>query len=184
MKKFNSDEVSIFKDVVNSENCKILNNWVMSNKDQDFFKNSKVELGEKRKTTRGSREVNFVFPDIIHKTYEHIKEKLNIDNFMFHPNGNEGVVCSISEKSGFLRSHIDPKLPNYESLHLLIKTSGNDSGGNIIINGVEYVINNGDCLSFFASINEHSVTEYNGEEPRITWFCSIQIPKEMISYNI
>lgn len=184
MKIFRSDDVVVLKNVIDSESCKILNDWVLMNKDNQFFKNSKVELGEKRKTTRGSREVNFVFPKLIYETYESIKEKLKIDRFMFHPNGNEGIVCSISEKNGFLKPHKDPKIKNYESLHLLIKTSGEKDGGNIIINNEEYIINEGDCLTFFASINEHSVTEYNGEKPRITWFCSIQIPKEMIFYNL
>lgn len=184
MKKFKSDDVLIFKNVISSENCKILNDWAIENKHQEFFKNSKIELGEKRKTTRGSKEINYVFPSVIHKTYDNIKQKLDIDKFMFHPNGNEGIVCSISEKNGFLRTHKDPKITNHESLHLLIKTSGDEIGGNIIVNDTEYVINVGDCLSFFASINEHSVTEYNGEDPRITWFCSVQIPKEMISYKV
>lgn len=181
MISFKGDEVTIINDVLNLYECGLLNKWVFENKNKEFFKKSKLEIGENRKTTRGSNEISFDFPDIIYKTYDNLKTKLKLDDFMVHPNGSDGVVCSISYTQGILKKHKDPKLPNHESLHLLIKTSGT-LGGNLVINDQEYDLNIGDCLCFFSSINEHSVTEYLGLEPRITWFCSIQIPKEMITY--
>ncbi|MBM4210525.1 MAG: hypothetical protein FJ187_08245 [Gammaproteobacteria bacterium] len=178
---FDSNKLIILNNKVKEFECELLNEWV--NKNNNIFAISNKELGYNRKTTRNSNNIYYDLPDIIYDIFDRIKVELNLDNFGYHRNGKDGIVCTISDRGSYLKEHVDPTMEEHESYHLLIKTSKNEPGGNLIFNGIEYEIRQGDCLCFFSSINKHSLTEYMGNDLRITWFCSIQIPKELINYE-
>lgn len=180
---YNSNDIKILKNVLTLDECKILNRWAVENYNQDVFKNANLELSINRKTTRNSNQKYYDFPDIVYDKFENIKTELGLDKFEYHYNGKDGIVCTVSESGSYLKEHIDPKMENSESYHLLIKTSKDEPGGNLVFNNVEHEIKQGDCLCFFSSIHKHSLTTYEGLDLRITWFCSIQIPKELINYE-
>lgn len=175
------DDVIIKKNFINSDECYILNNWALENKNK-FFKNS--HIGENRITTRSSNNLNFEYPLLITKKFNELKNELGLSNYKNSVAGKNGIVCTITSNMGELRNHLDPSNVGYESLHFLIKTSNGGNGGGFYIKNKEYPLNEGDCLIFFASIHEHKVTKIIGDGNRISWFQSIQIPINKIENYI
>ena len=157
--------------------CDILNKWVLENKNK-FFKKSAI--GQNRITTRFSTNLEFEDPSLIIDKFNELKNNLGLSDCLNHPAGKNGIVCTITNKNGELRNHFDPKLPNSESLHFLIKTLNGGEGGEIYINDTHYPLNEGDCLIFFASALEHKVTKITGDGDRVSWFFSVSIPKDKI----
>lgn len=182
--EMNIKDITILKKCVSDSECEILNKWVIDNQDNDFFLRTNPSISYGRKTTRRTDSIQYDLPHEIKNIYKNIKKELRLENFKPREVGKEGIISSISFKDSFMDTHTDAHIDGFATYHLLIKTSENEEGGNLVINNKEYNLNKGECLAFFVSHNPHSVTKYLGTNPRIVWVYSMHIPNSHISYNV
>jgi hypothetical protein len=179
-----TNSIEIIPSLLTHHECNILNNWAILNRNK-FFKKSYI--AKNRLTTRFSGKyftnLELEYPSLIIEKFNELKNKLGLSDYLNYPEGKDGIVCAITSKNGELRNHLDPKLPNSESLHFLIKTLNGGEGGEFYINDTHYPLNEGDCLIFYASVLKHKLTKITGDGDRISWFFSISIPK-YINKNI
>ena len=175
---FNIADIVIEKKIISHSECEILNNWVMDNCEKSIFQTGRV--ANNRRTTRFTQNIKYNYPNIIDNIIVRLKEKYGLNDFEMIEQGNNGVICAISGIGSELKTHIDPNYGNTESLHFIIQSSKAEHGGNLIIKDIKYEVNEGDCLSFFASALEHHTDTVKGKRKRIVWIFGFKIPKNYI----
>lgn len=167
------ESIQILPSVLNIEECSILNKWVLDNFDTDIFQEGRA--ANARRTTRFTKNVNYEYPKLITDTFYKVRQELGVLDYENISQGKDGIICAISFNESKLETHVDPKYDDTESLHLVIKTSSGESGGDLIINDVVYKLNEGDCLCFFASVHEHYTNALKSTTPRIVWINGIKV---------
>ncbi len=165
----------IYKNFVSIEECNILSNWIIENKDDTFFKDAKMK--GKRLTTRYSD--NFVFPKLAYGIQNKIIKKLNLKNY-YLANFKDGMVASYAEPGDTCYIHKDPVwVEDTITLHCNIKLSDH-MGGSPIIEGKEINLNKGDMWLYPVSDVNHGSNIVKGISPRTLWIFGFSILKQNI----
>jgi hypothetical protein len=167
MKNYN-----LYKKFLTKEDCDILSNWILENKEKNFFKDA--NMGGKRRTTRYSN--NFSFPEKAYEVKNKIIEILKLNNFLL-PNFKDGMIASYAEIGDTCYQHKDPIWKNNtETLHCNIKLSFNE-GGDPIIENEKINLEKGDMWIYPVSKILHGSDLVTGTAPRTIWifgFCITQ----------
>lgn len=175
---FNINGIIIDKKIISDSECEILNDWAIKNYRSPIFQTGKV--AGNRRTTRFTKNIEYNYPSIVDDIIIRLKEKYGLTEFEMIEQGNKGVICAISGIGSKLVAHTDPNYSDSESLHFIIQSSKAKVGGNLIIKGIKYEVNEGDCLSFFASSLEHCTDTVGGDKKRIVWIFGFKVPKKHI----
>lgn len=88
-----------------------------------------------------------------------------------------GSFVSYQLHGGSVHSHIDQNKEGFRHIRINVIISKPESGGNPIINDVEYNIEEGSGWAFFPDKNIHSSSENIGHKPRITCSFGFLIPE-------
>ena len=171
---FDVNKVTVIKNFISKEECEILNEWTLLNKDMDWFKSGKG--AENRRTTRYSNSNKFDYPQIILDKFNQFREDFKVKELNLIEQGRNGIINAISYEGSELELHTDPSYGEYQSFHITIQTSKADVGGDLVADGIIYNVNEGDAVCFFASAVKHCTNMTEGNKPRIIWIMGIQYP--------
>jgi hypothetical protein len=167
MKNYN-----LIKNFISLKDCDYLSNWIIDNKDKDFFKNA--NMGGDRYTTRYS--AFFEFPKKAYEIQEKIIKELKLNNFLL-PDFKDGMVASYADIGDTCYLHKDPIwIDKTKTLHCNIKLSNNE-GGNPIIANEKICLEKGDMWAYPVSEVMHGSDLVTGAIPRTMWvygFCITQ----------
>lgn len=175
--------VLVFKNFIDQETCKQLNDWVNLGVTKKWLDTGlSKDVGwtyEKRVTSRKYGE-RFDYPKAVYKTQEKISSFLAVHDLpkSVVGGGKDGVVVSCTFPGGDVYKHIDPKEGNLEVLRCNILTRAADSGGHLFINDNKIDINVGDLHCYLPSTVEHNVTTVEGNTSRVLWMFGYQCSKE------
>jgi hypothetical protein len=149
--------------------CNQLTNWIMQN--QHIFVDANM-LG-KRKTTRYLNE-GIKFPQIALEIRKRLKNYLNLED-MIRPPFTNGMVASYAEPGDTCYEHTDPLwCEGHHTMHCNVIVQKPESGGNVVIEGQEFDMPEGDIICYYVSDLKHKVTEVVGSKNRLMWifaFC-------------
>jgi len=163
----------IYKNFLNTEDCDYLSDWIINNKNNNFFKDA--GMGGIRLTTRYSND--FIFPKKSYEIKEKIIDKLNITGFSF-PNYKDGMVASYAAPGDTCKQHKDPIWKeNTVTLHCNIKLS-ESTGGNPIIEDEKINLKKEDMWIYPVSNVSHGSDLVTGTTPRTMWIFGFCITHE------
>ena len=171
---FDVNKVTVIKNFLSKEECQLLNEWTLTNKEMEYFKKGKG--ADNRKTTRYSNSINFSYPKVITDKFEQFRKEFNVVNLNLIQQGKDGIINALSYDGSELELHTDPAYDEYQSFHITIQTSKADVGGDLIANGIVYNVEEGDAICFFASAVKHATNITKGNKPRIVWILGLQYP--------
>lgn len=171
---FDVNKVTIIKKFLSKKECKILNDWTLTNKDMEWFKTGKG--AENRKTTRYSNSIEFSYPNVITNRFNKFRNDFNVQNLKLIEQGRCGIINAISYEGSELELHTDPSYDEYQSFHITVQTSKAEVGGDLIADGVIYNVDEGDAVCFFASAVKHCTNLTYGNIPRIVWILGLKYP--------
>lgn len=175
--------VKIIKNFISDEERQALNFWTLSNYPEDYFSDACMddEYRGTRYTTRGNNNedikerISIHYPRESYDVQNKIIEKLNLRGSKYPNSFYNGIVNGIGFENGNIFEHIDPVyFPGTNTLHCNIVTQKPDSGGNVVIDGLEYDVEDTDLMCYMVSKQYHSVTRTIGLKHRILWvfgFC-------------
>lgn len=164
---------------ISNEESLVLSNWILKNKDQDFFQ--EANMGGNRKTTRYTESDKFTFPSEALK----IREKI-VDAFALTENEKrnlippfkQGIVASYAENEDTCYEHLDPVwFDGLDTLHCNIITQAPDQGGEVLVEGEKFVMKEKELFCYRVSKNKHEVLKVDSKKPRLMWifgFCIVQ----------
>ena len=165
-------KVQIFENFVSDEECKVLTNWIIDNKDKDFF--TPVEMGGNRVSTRFTFDTDWNYPKEAYEIKNRLIKHLDIKK-KFHPPFKDGIVASCAFPGDFVYEHVDPEwFEGYATVHCNVVVSEPDFGGIAVIGGEEYVMKRGNILCYPVSEVAHEITKIEGSKLRLMWvfgFC-------------
>ena len=162
----------LLKNLITKKERNVLQDWIIKNKDSEWFMWSGHQ-GTKRRTTRFSDHV--VYPNTAFEVRDRIKKLLNI-NTNFYPNYPDGMVASYGLKEDECEVHTDPTwFDNHKTFHCVVLLSASEKGGIPIINGLQYSMSELDGLYYSVSDIPHSTTKTSGDKPRILWIFGFSI---------
>lgn len=165
--------IKVISNFLSNAECNELASWIMSN--HHTFVNA--NMGGNRKTTRYLNG-DIKFPDVALKIRNRIKQHLKLEDIV-RPPFIEGMVASYAEPGDTCYEHIDPEWhEEHHTLHCNVIVQKPKSGGNVIIEGQEYDMPQGDIICYYVSDLKHSVTEVIGEVPRLMWIFGFCVKKE------
>jgi hypothetical protein len=168
MKNYN-----LYKKFLVEKDCDILSNWILENKEKNFFKDA--NMGGKRCTTRYSND--FLFPKKAYEIQNKIIEILKLHNFLL-PDFKDGMVASYAEIGDTCYQHKDPIWKNNtETLHCNIKLSSNE-GGDPIIENEKIDLEKGDMWIYPVSKILHGSSLVTGTVSRTVWIFGFCITQE------
>lgn len=183
--------VKIIKDFLSEEEINDLNVWALNNYRGPFFvpptdmDSGYAKYRPTRLTTRGFGLTNapLEYPNTAYKIQKRIKKLLKIEDCLYPSPYFDGIVCGVGLRGGYIDIHKDPTFyDNTETLHCIFKTQKPESGGNTIIEDVEFnTINEKDMLMCLVSRQEHGASRIVGNEPRILWYFGFCLGDEKIN---
>ena len=154
---------------VSDEECAHLSSWIMENHNRFVPAN----MGGNRKTTRYLKR-GIEFPELAFVVRERVKQYLQLSDAVKPPFLN-GMVASYANPGDTCYAHRDPVwYPGHHTLHCNIIVQKPESGGNVVIEGKEYDMPQGDMICYYVSDLRHGVTEVKGNKDRLMWifaFC-------------
>ena len=171
---FDVNKVTVIKNFLSKEECEVLNEWTLKNKDNVWFRSGKG--ADNRKTTRYSNAIEFDYPEIIVNKFKEFRNNFNVDGLKLIEQGRNGIINAISYVGSELELHTDPPYGECQSFHVTIQTSKAEKGGDLIADGVVYDVDEGDAVCFFASAVKHCTNMTEGNKPRIVWIMGLQYP--------
>lgn len=154
----------IFKKFLSNKECGVLNNWIINNKDKDFFKDARMY--GKRLSTRYSETVPF--PKSVFSIKNRLIKKLKLTE-VIHPPFCEGMVSSYAFVGDILPMHKDPIWKEgLKTLHCNVILS-DSIGGEPIIESEKIKVEKGDMWCYLVSEVNHAAEEVLGNVPRTMW---------------
>jgi hypothetical protein len=171
----NITEKTIIKltDIVTPKEKEELINWILDNKEKDFFMWS-GHPGTIRRTTRFSE--NVVYPELAFTVQNRIKERLGITT-NFYPKYPFGMVATYGHADDECSVHTDPVwYENHFTFHCILMLSKSEEGGVPIIDGIPYPMEEGEGLCYPVSEIPHGTDKMIGDKPRILWIFGYSIP--------
>jgi len=169
------DPIIEIKNFYDDDIKKQLNNWSIVNyKDPDLF----IEGGNNPYgtmfTTRWS-EKEIKFPDAAYELRERFVKVLNLKDFKYRYGiGISNYVCFPGCE---IFEHTDDKIiPGYITYHCNIVTK-KPQGGETVIEGKTYDIDENDVLCYAVSKLSHKVNLVTGTRLRIMWSFAYHIPE-------
>jgi hypothetical protein len=161
--------IKIIPNFVSSNECAELTSWITEN--HHSFLNA--NMGGVRKTTRYiNGDINF--PKIALEIRDRLKNHLGLED-MIRPPFINGMVASYAEPGDTCYEHTDPVwCEGYHTMHCNVIVQKPENGGNVIIEGQEFDMPEGDIICYYVSDLKHSVTEVTGNKNRLMWifgFC-------------
>jgi len=164
----------IFKNFLSNNECYVLNNWIVENKDKNFFKDA--FMGGKRLSTRFSKTVPF--PKDVYRIKNRLIKKLKIKKVK-HPPFCDGMVASLAFVEDTLYMHKDPIWKEgLKTLHCNVILS-DSLGGSPIIEGEKLKLKKGDMWCYLVSDVEHGADKVLGDKPRTMWVFGFLIEQEI-----
>jgi hypothetical protein len=161
--------IKVISKFVSSNECAELATWI-NNNHHNFVD---ANMGGVRKTTRYIND-DINFPKIALEIRERIKNYLQLED-MVRPPFTKGMVASYAEPGDTCYVHKDPVwLEGHHTMHCNVIVQKPESGGNVIIEGKEFDMPEGDIICYYVSDLNHEVTKVLGNTPRLMWifgFC-------------
>ena len=149
--------------------------WVVKNKDSDFFTYSD-HVGCIRKTTR--KVLNVTFPNLSFIIRKRIEDKLNLNTGLY-PDFPSNMVASYGFEDDECSFHTDPVwLNDHITYHCVLLLSDGENGGVPVIDGKEFKMNELDGLFYPVSHLVHGTTKLVGSKPRILWIFGFLVHKD------
>jgi hypothetical protein len=149
--------------------CNNLASWIMSNHHNFVDANMKGV----RKTTRYLND-GIKFPQIALEIRERLKNHLDLED-MIRPPFTNGMIASYAEPGDTCYEHTDPVwCEGHHTMHCNVIVQKPESGGNVVIEGQEFDMPEGDIICYYVSDLKHKVTEVVGNKNRLMWifaFC-------------
>jgi hypothetical protein len=161
--------INIIPNFVSENDCNNLVDWILNN----HHKFEDAKMGGIRKTTRFLNN-DIVFPQTALELRNKIKKTLNLKD-EFRPPFIDGMVASFAEPEDTCFEHTDPVwFKDHYTLHCNVLVQKPDFGGDPIIDGKKYELNQGDLLCYYVSHLKHGSTKVIGNKNRLMWifgFC-------------
>lgn len=182
--------VKIIKDFLSEEEVNDLNVWALNNYRGPFFvpptdmDSGYAKYRPTRLTTRGFGLTNapLEYPEVAYQIQKRIKNLFEIEDYLYPPPYFNGIVCGVCLRGGYIDTHIDPIFyDDTETVHCIFKTQKPDSGGNTIIENLEFdKINDRDMLIAVVSKQKHGASRIVGNKPRVLWYFGFCLNDEKI----
>lgn len=163
----------VLEDFVKDE-LEPLNKWCLSNYQKGFFKDA--NMGGPKRSRLTTRFSFAAFPEEVFRVKEKIVEHLNIKDHLT-PGFQDGVYCGIGFKNNIVVPHKNPlwHVGTY-TFHCTLLSKRSESGGDFVVDGKTFSLNEGDVFCSDVSSKEHMFTQIMGNEPSIVWsfgFCLV-----------
>lgn len=165
-----------FPDFISNNESQELSNWVLNNKEKDFFNDA--NMGGVRLTTRYSNHDSFEYPSIALSIRKKIVNLLDLHEEEcngIYPPFKDGVVASCALPGDTCYEHIDPVWhQGFNTMHCNVITQTPNSGGDLILNGAMEPMKEKELVCYLVSKTPHSTTLIEGTKERIMWifgFC-------------
>ncbi len=169
------------RDFADSNQCASLSNWIEENYNSELF--TDANMGGNRVTTRYTTR-DFDYPLTAYELQMKLSSRLLKFKHISAP-FHHGMVASYASPGDILRPHTDPiYFPGYTTWHFNLITQSPTGGGNLVADGIEYSMNQGDLICYPVSQVEHSVTEVTGLIPRLMWVFGFCIDDTVDNNNI
>lgn len=164
--------IRLIPNFLTPEECRILAEWEEQNR--HIFQDA--NMGGNRQTTRFIQD-HIDFPPLAHELRSRVKDLLGLDDRVRPPFAS-GMVASYAPPGDICIEHIDPEwYEGHHTLHCNVIVQKPESGGDVVIDGVLYNVNQGDLLCFYVSDYYHSVTKVIGNTPRLMWIFGFCVDK-------
>lgn len=167
--------IFLLKNFITSNERDELVEWIIKNKDNEFF-NFTPHPGCIRRTTRSS--LNVPYPTLSFIIRKRIEDKLNLKAGLY-PNFPSGMVATYGFEDDECSFHTDPVwLKDHITFHCVLLLSAGEEGGVPVIDDKEYEMNELDGLFYPVSHLVHGTTKLVGNKPRILWIFGFLIHKD------
>jgi len=161
--------IKLIPNFLSNTECNELAFWITNN----HYNFVDANMGGNRKTTRYIKD-NIVFPELALNIRERLKNYLALEDIIRPPFTN-GMVASYAEPGDTCYEHIDPVwCEDHHTMHCNVIVQKPEGGGNVVIEGQEFNMPEGDIICYYVSDLKHSVTEVVGKKNRLMWvfaFC-------------
>ena len=97
------------------------------------------------------------------------------------PRKTSASLLIVSLPGGFTTSHKDGSVDGFKHMRCNVNVLPPGEGGNLIVEGKEYPLGEGDLICFVADVMEHEATVNTGSTPRITVSYPFIMPDEWFS---
>ena len=166
--------IKLIPNFVSSNECAELTSWINSN--HNNFVDAR--MGGIRKTTRYIKD-GIKFPQIALEIRERLKNHLDLED-MIRPPFAKGMVASYAEPGDTCYEHIDPVwCEGHYTMHCNVIVQKPESGGNVVIEGQEFDMPEGDIICYYVSNLKHSVTEVMGSKNRLMWIFAFCVQEDL-----
>lgn len=173
-------EILLLKNFYDNITKKELNNWTLSNySNSDIFGDSNNNPPKTSYTTRHLNK-NFIWPTAAIKLQKKLINYLNLSDYRLR--FDHGIVNTVNYPGCLVYSHKDTgdKIPGYVTYHCNCVTK-KPLGGETVIEGVTYDLEENDVLCYAVSELEHMVNTIQGQKLRILWSFCFYIPNKYFS---
>lgn len=154
--------------------CANLASWIMNNHHNFVDANMKGV----RKTTRYLND-DIKFPQIALEIRERLKNYLALEDIIRPPFTN-GMVASYAEPGDTCYEHTDPVwCEGHHTMHCNVIVQKPECGGNVVIEGKEFDMPEGDIICYYVSELKHSVTKVTGNNNRLMWIFAFCVAKDL-----
>jgi hypothetical protein len=175
--------LEVFKNFITPEQCQQLNAWVYEAVENSWLGPgiSKMDRNYQLRLTSRLYADRFEYPDLVRELSDRIRDFVGIaDCPLITGHGRDGVVVSYTLPGGDVYRHRDPRSSNdWSALRCNILTQAADTGGVLFVDDQQIDIEVGDLHCYLASDYFHSVTEVQGNTPRIMWMFGAYAPASM-----
>jgi hypothetical protein len=166
--------IKLIPNFVSYNECAELTSWINSN--HHNFVNA--NMGGNRKTTRYIDD-DIDFPKTALEIRERLKNHLDLED-MIRPPFTKGMVASYAEPGDTCYEHTDPIwFEGHHTLHCNVIVQKPEGGGNVVIEGQEFDMPEGNIICYYVSDLKHSVTEVIGSKNRLMWIFAFCVEKDL-----
>lgn len=181
----------LIKNFASQDEMRALNKWTLLNYKNMYFYDAKMDknLYERtRLTTRLENTEDFNelgiqinYPPESYRLQKKIIKSFGLDNCKSPSSFYKGIVNGIGFEKGSICNHIDPEYyPGTKTLHCNIVTQKPLGGGDLIIDGRKFEVEEGDLMCYLVSEHYHEVTSIIGPKERILWVFGFCIDEDKV----
>lgn len=180
--------VQIFRNFLNKEECEKLSDIAFQGVKEGWVgpgANSPGEYHYKKRMTSRPYMNDARYPNYVIEISDKIRNFMGLEN---HPlilkyknfqHGSDGVVVSVTYPGGNVTEHRDLRSDEgWVTYRCNVMTQAAESGGILYVDGKAIDINVGDLHCYYPSEQVHSVTDVEGNTPRVLWMFGAHRPPE------